>query len=163
MRRFIVHGFLLAAAWMLIRGSISFPALITGLVLGTSIAFMFRRFHPGDFQASSILRTPYLAFYTASFVKELAISNLDVAYRVLHPSMPLNPQVIKYRTDLSHPTAVTILANSITLTPGTLVVDYREKSQKLVIHCLSMENRHEVVEGIDRWEKMLSKVFGESS
>jgi multicomponent Na+:H+ antiporter subunit E len=50
-------------------------------------------------------------------------ANIDVAYRVLHPAMPIRPGIVKVRTGLKSEFARTLLANSITMTPGTISVD----------------------------------------
>jgi multicomponent Na+:H+ antiporter subunit E len=83
-----------------------------------------------------------------------------VAYRVLHPDMPIRPGIVKVRTDLESEMAKTFLANSITLTPGTLTVDI--DGSDLYIHWINV-----VGEGVEahsdlivrRFEKLLRRVF----
>lgn len=57
------------------------------------------------------------------FTRELVKSNLDVARRVVSPEVRINPGIVEIKTRLKHPTYRLVLANSITLTPGTLTVD----------------------------------------
>jgi multicomponent Na+:H+ antiporter subunit E len=61
--------------------------------------------------------------YLFTFLWACLKANLDVAYRVLHPAMPIRPGIVKVRTTLKSDFARTLLANSITMTPGTITVD----------------------------------------
>jgi multicomponent Na+:H+ antiporter subunit E len=74
----------------------------------------------------------HLVRYLAYFGRALVQSNLDVARRVLSPALPLSPAVIEVRTQLQSPLGKLVLANSITLTPGTLVVDVQ--GDRLLVH-----------------------------
>jgi multicomponent Na+:H+ antiporter subunit E len=63
--------------------------------------------------------------YALVFLKALVLSNLDVAFRVLHPRLPIAPGIVRVRTTLRTPLGRLLLANSITLTPGTITVEMR--------------------------------------
>ncbi len=159
MKRYLMHALMLTMFWMFIVGSISFPSIIQGLALGIPISYVFRNLFPGTFDVSGLKKAPYLFKYSAVFVKALVISNLEVAYRILSPSTEIKPQIMDYRLSLDHPTAIAILADSITLTPGTLVLDYVEDETKLVVHCLNGESTEENRKDIRSWENILMKVF----
>jgi len=100
--------------------------------------------------------------YAFRFLWEMAKANLHVAYLVLHPNLPIKPGIVKIKTSLTNESAITVLANSITLTPGTLTVDYNEKTSELYIHWIDVES---VDEDKDteiigaRFEKLLKEVF----
>jgi multicomponent Na+:H+ antiporter subunit E len=70
---------------------------------------------------------PQRLFWALIYVPVLFLhvvrANLDVAYRVLHPALPIRPGIVKATTSLKSPAGRVLLANSITLTPGTLSVD----------------------------------------
>ena len=66
-------------------------------------------------------------------------ANLDVVYRALHPQMPIHPGIVKIKTNLKSDSAITALANSITLTPGTLTVDVTEDGY-LYIHWINVKS-----------------------
>jgi multicomponent Na+:H+ antiporter subunit E len=61
--------------------------------------------------------------YLVVFIWACIKANFDVAYRVLHPAMPIRPGIVKVKTTLKSEFARTLLANSITMTPGTITVD----------------------------------------
>lgn len=91
----------------------------------------------------------------------MLLANLDVVYRVIHPLMPIRPGIVKVKTRLKSESGRTALANSITLTPGTLTVDITDDGY-LYIHWLVV--RETDVEGaskriVARFEPLLEKIF----
>ncbi len=101
-----------------------------------------------------VLYIPILFYY-------MVIANLDVLYRVIHPKMPINPGILKVKTRLETDTARTTLANSITLTPGTLTVDILENGI-LYIHCINIKkkNSEEFIKGVvTQFEDILYKIY----
>ncbi|PLX03099.1 MAG: hypothetical protein C0594_11080 [Marinilabiliales bacterium] len=99
--------------------------------------------------------------YIFIFLFELIKSNLDVAKRVVSPSLPINPGIIEVKTKLKSPMARMILANSITLTPGTLTIDI--KGDSLFIHwidvcCDDQEKATQVI--VSKFEKYLEVIYG---
>ena len=85
---------------------------------------------------------------------------MDVAYRVLHPKMPINPGIVRVPVTLHSDYGKTLLANSITLTPGTLTLDV--KNQNFYVHWLAIQTTvpEEAAEMIiGRFMKILGKVF----
>ena len=151
---------MLAFTWIFVTGSPDLPTFVQGLFFGIPVSFAFRRFYPGDMSMHRLEKIPYLIEYVGIFVESLLISNIDVAQRLLRPSKSVNPEIIDYRTDLEHPTAVAMLADSITLTPGTLVLDHIEKEDKLVIHCLNSNCTEQTKKDIRGLENLLKRIFG---
>src|SRR4030042_1264200 len=82
-----------------------------------------------------ILGLVYLPVFFYYVVK----ANFDVVYRALHPKMPIRPGIVKIKTNLKTDSAITALANSITLTPGTLTVDLTEDGF-LYIHWINVKS-----------------------
>ena len=68
---------------------------------------------------------------------QILVSNIDVAYRVWHPSMPIHPKLIKVPFETKTDLGTVIYCNSITLTPGTVTVSVDNENQELLIHALS--------------------------
>src|SRR4030042_3479462 len=91
-------------------------SLIATLIMGE--VFITRK-HKNIF----IFRLFWFIIYIPIFFYYMFLANLDVLYRVVHPKMPIRPGIIKLKTKLKTDTSRTALANSITLTPGTLTVD----------------------------------------
>ena len=160
MRKYVFYGVTLAFTWMFVTGSANIPTFIQGLFFGLPVSFAFRRFYPGDMKISRLEKTPLLIEYCTIFLEALVVSNLKVAYRVLSPSKSVEPEIIEYDSKLEHPTGLAVLADSITLTPGTLVLDHVEEGNKLFIHCLNNNSVDETRQDIRKWEKLLKKIFG---
>jgi len=78
-------------------------------------------------------------------LKEIAVANLQIAYVVLHPDLPIDPEVVELRAAVWGDTAVTTLANSITLTPGTLTVSVTDRA--FAVHSLTPGSRADLFDG----------------
>jgi len=103
----------------------------------------------------------YYLVYLVLFFMELVKANLIVARLVLMPKPDLNPAIIRVKTELKSAVGRLALANSVTLTPGTLVVEIRDDS--LFIHCINVSKAHpaaEVEESVKHFEKYLKVVYG---
>lgn len=110
--------------WLLLTFSLTVPNLITGSVASALCsAFFARHYFSGVYKFIQPARYFWFMVYLAVFIVECIKANLDVAYRVLHPSMPIKPGIVKLKTTLKSDFARTLLANSITMTPGTITVD----------------------------------------
>lgn len=167
LRRWILAALILAIIWLFLRG-VTFDAhiilgeLLIGLVLGGFIAFGFRRLYQGEANLSHGIRAaPYAVLYVTGFLRELIVANVDVAYRVLAPSMPIEPVVLYIPLRVERPVAVSTIANSITLTPGTLTMDYDEDENALYVHTIDGRDPESVVAPIRRWEDYALVVFDE--
>ncbi|WP_276300883.1 Na+/H+ antiporter subunit E [Halorussus lipolyticus] len=166
-RKWPVIGVLLAVLWLFVRGVALDPMailgeFIIGLGLGLPVAFAFRRFYTERTAlARNVRAAPYVAVYVGVFLKELLTANLDVAYRVLAPGMPINPDVVVVPLRVETDAAITTIANSITLTPGTLTMDYDDETNTLYVHGITGRNREDVVEPIRTWEDYALVIFDE--
>jgi multicomponent Na+:H+ antiporter subunit E len=87
-----------------------------------------------------VRRLGYAVVYFLRFLWEMVKANLHVASIVLDPWRPIKPGIVKIKTGLSRDTAMTILANSITLTPGTFTIDINPEKKELYIHCITVES-----------------------
>jgi multicomponent Na+:H+ antiporter subunit E len=108
----------------------------------------------------------FLFWYIPVFIWELIKANFDVAYRVIHPSMPIKPGIVRLKTELKSDTGLTFLANSITLTPGTLTVDIDKDKCILYIHWINVTGSDPETtyrEIGNRFEPMLKKIFEEDA
>jgi multicomponent Na+:H+ antiporter subunit E len=167
MRRWVAGGLVLSGLWVFVRGAPLEPAgivaeLLTGLVIAMPLAFVFRRFYQRELHAAGLLTSiPPALRYLASFLYQLLTANVDVAYRVLHPSLPITPDVIELPLRVESDLAITTIANSITLTPGTLTMDYDEERNALYVHVMFVPDRESVVAPIRRWEDLALRIFDE--
>jgi len=126
--------------WVLLNASLAWQIVLAGAIVATLLVFIFPA-HGFLFAGTRFTpETPRLVLgYLWLFTRELVKSNLDVARRVVAPEVRINPGIVEIKTRLQHPTYRLILANSITLTPGTLTVDMIEDS--LFIHWIDVTGK----------------------
>jgi len=118
--------------WIMLTGSIESTELMTGAVVSVVAAIATPRLEIFQGIHLTLLAPVALLRYLLHFIKALLLANLDMARRVLSPSLPLNPAVVEVETGLQSRLGRLLLANSITLTPGTLTVDVIDN--RLLVH-----------------------------
>ena len=166
-RRWPANGFILAVLWLFVRGMELTPVRVAeefliGLVVGMPVAYGIRRFYDQSLPLSRNLRVaPYALLYVAIFLKDLVVANFAVARMVLSPSMPIDPEVVELPLRVRSDVAITTIANSITLTPGTLTMDYDADRNCLYVHSIAAEDRDSVVDPIRVWEEYALAIFDE--
>jgi multicomponent Na+:H+ antiporter subunit E len=148
--------------WILLNNSFEPIRLIIGAGLSLILALIFCS-RCDVF--SEIKLTPKAFFYTLAylvvFLYELVKSNIDVARRVITPSLPINPGIVEVKTKLKSKMGRMILANSITLTPGTLTIDIQDDI--LYIHWIDVQSEDIDVATqtiVRKFEKYLEKIYG---
>jgi multicomponent Na+:H+ antiporter subunit E len=136
--------------------------IIAGVVASAIVAFLFHEILPKEHHVFvSPVRIFWLIVYVPVFFYYVLIANIDVVYRVLHPKMPIHPGIVKIKTRLKSESAITALANSITLTPGTLTVDLTHDGY-LYVHWINVktDDIEEATRLIaERFEYFLEKIF----
>ena len=122
--KYIYTAIVLFLIWIVLTSTFAVEEVVAGLVLSAMVAAIgystFTDKGMGNFHPK---RLGYLILYIPIFFVDIVKANLDVAYRVLHPKMPIKPGIVEIHTDLKSDVAKLGLANSITLTPGTLTMD----------------------------------------
>jgi multicomponent Na+:H+ antiporter subunit E len=149
--------------WMLLTWPLDLQHLIVGILVSAFVSFM-----TGDMfvKRPHVFKHPtrylWFLYYVPVFIWECIKANIDVAYRVGHPDLLINPGIVKVKTTLKSDTGLTFLANSITLTPGTMCVDIDEENGFLYIHWIDVKDKdiQKATEIIVRtFEDILRKVF----
>lgn len=148
--------------WLIANGTLARDTIITGVVITAAIALAFAAFA----RVYSVVRwSPkailYYFMYLAVFLVELVKANLNVMRLVFSPRIDIKPGIVEIKTGLKSPMGRLALANSITLTPGTLVVDIRGDS--LFIHWINVSATDPVAateEISGRFEKYLKVIYG---
>jgi len=122
--RYVTLFILSLILWLLLTFKLTLPNFIVGAVISIITSWIFGRyFFRNVYKFLEPHRYFWLFVYFFVFLWACLKANIDVAYRVLHPAMPIKPGIVKVRTWLRSDFARTILANSITMTPGTISVD----------------------------------------
>jgi multicomponent Na+:H+ antiporter subunit E len=167
MRRWPAIGVALAVVWLFVRGVPLTPGrlaeeFLIGLAVSVPLAYAFRQFYADEVALAGTARAiPAAVAYLLVFGKELVVANLDVVYRVLAPSLPIEPDVVAVPLRVESDAAITTIANSITLTPGTLTMDYSAEANTLYVHGITGRNRQSLVSPIRTWEDYALVIFDE--
>lgn len=142
---------LMALAWAAVTGSFSPINLIFGFALG-AVALSLIREQVGSVGYFS--RARRVVSLMALFVYELVLSSVRVAIMVLNPKMNLKPGIFAYPLKVDRDFEITLLANLITLTPGTLSVDVSDDRRTLYIHTVDCTDpdglREDIADGFER-------------
>jgi len=142
--------------WLMLSLKFDFVSLTLGLALSLSATALFgdiltvtpeRALHPD--------RYFWFLYFIPIFLWEMVKANLDVAYRVLHPALPINPGLIKVKTDLKSDVALTMLGNALTLTPGHTTVEI--KGGYLYLHCIDAEQPTQKI--AQKFERIIARIF----
>jgi multicomponent Na+:H+ antiporter subunit E len=104
-------------------------------------------------------RCGWFFLYSVVFIWECFKANIDVAYRVLHPELPIRPGTIRVKVGLKSNIGLTFLANSITLTPGTTCIDVDKENGYMYIHWLFVKDDADRLRIVEKFEKMLKRIF----
>jgi multicomponent Na+:H+ antiporter subunit E len=146
-----VVNLIFAAIWIAITGSASLANIIFGFLLGAFALWLIRHQVHGESYWSRIGRVLSLVLL---FFKELALSAWKVATLVLRPRMQLKPGIFAYPLTVTSDFEITLLANLITLTPGTLSVDVSDDRRLLYVHAIDCSDieatKRDIAEGFER-------------
>ena len=143
--RKLILFFLLVAIWLLWSGLFEPTLLVLGLVSCVITFLLVQRMGYLEDRLFSLRYSFRLFRYWAWLIREVIRSSLEVSRIVLDPRLPISPRVLEIKATSQHPVDQVILANSITLTPGTLALDLHEGVIK--VHTLTEAGARELMSG----------------
>ena len=156
-RALMVAG--LALVWAAITGNFSALNLLLGAAIGLAVGMLLRDRPAGPRQAGRTRRIISLALL---FLRELMVSAFRVAVIVLRPNLKssLRPAIVAFPLTAKSDAEITLLANLITLTPGTLSVDVSDDRSVLYVHVLDLDSRERLIAEIaSGFERKVMEVF----
>ncbi len=136
----VAVGLLVFITYIVFSGSVSAYDIVAGIVTGIVLGAIFSEFvvrNPG--KVFNPVRWAWLIAYALYyfFIAEVR-AHLDVMYRILHPRMPVKPGIVRVPYELETDYAITSVANSITNTPGTVVVDIDPENRVYYVHWINV-------------------------
>jgi len=136
--------------------------IVTGIFLSLIVAFIASKvlFQKRTYRMLNPLRLViFLIYFIGPFFLALAKANIDVAYRVI--TGKINPGIVKISPGLKTDLGITLLADSITLTPGTLSVDIDEKNNDLYVHWINVTSlkptTHHICANFPQWIRRIAE------
>jgi multicomponent Na+:H+ antiporter subunit E len=141
----LLWNVLLALVWVAATGSFTPANLVAGFVLGFAVLWFSRRAMRSTSYFQRLHRTLALLLY---FFKEVLVSNFRVAATVLRPGFHMQPAIVHIPLDAQTDAEITVLANLVTLTPGTISVNVSDDRKTLYVHAMFAADEEAVRRGI---------------
>jgi multicomponent K+:H+ antiporter subunit E len=162
-RRWLPHPLLtgvLLLAWLWLNNTVHAGHILLGSLLAVVIPYLTRHFWPEPIVVDRPLR---VIQYVAIVTYDIVLANLQLAVLILGPVSRLRPVFVRVPLDLRTDFAVTMLASTVTLTPGTVSVDVEGDvvaGRRLVVHVLRCVDEQEMVRSIkERYERRLQEIL----
>jgi multicomponent Na+:H+ antiporter subunit E len=144
----IVRAAALFTVWLVLTQQLDPFYLTIGAVTAVAVSWL-----NTAGRAHSLTSWLQLVAYLPWLVWQVLLSGKHVAYLVLHPRLPIDPKIIRYRLALSQPGAIVLFGNSITLTPGTITAEVG--TEELVVHTID----DDAAAGLQEMEARVARVF----
>ncbi|MCF8008595.1 MAG: Na+/H+ antiporter subunit E [Halanaerobiales bacterium] len=161
LKKFLSTFLIYLVFWTAYTSSLKQEELLIGIIISFFLSlFTYKSFSQQKSDNNILKRLLSFIAYIPIFITEMVKANIDVAQRVINPKLPINPGIVKIPTKLKSEYAKLFLANSITLTPGTLTLDV--KDQNLYIHWIDLSSEDKKIQKeiiSDKFEKHLEGMF----
>ena len=139
--------------WLLLSASFDLFHVGLGLVAAFGVAW----FNTDRSASRFTILQLRIVWYFLWLVGRILQSGFHLSVLILHPALPIDPKLIRYRTKLREEAGIVLLGNSITLTPGTITAELN--SQDLLVHAMDDKSAHDVTSL--RLEQQIAGLFGE--
>jgi multicomponent K+:H+ antiporter subunit E len=152
-----MHSLLLFAVWLLLNNTIAPGHLVLAAFLAIAIPLL----TSGMQDPQPNIHKPLTSLrYILMVIGDIIVANFEVAVLVLGPNKKLNPAFIAIPIDIEHELPITILASTVSLTPGTVSAEISEDKKWLYVHVLNLTNEEELIALIKhRYERPLREIF----
>ena len=149
---YLLLNVFLALAWISLTAQFTPLNFLEGFVVAYGVLWLTHRAFGGS--PAYFLQVPRVLGFLAYFVKELIVANLRVAHDVLTPRHHMRPAIVAVPLDAASDLEITLLANILTLTPGTLSLDVSDDRRVLFVHCMYVRDveqaKRDIKEGFER-------------
>ncbi|MEQ6916941.1 Na+/H+ antiporter subunit E [Halomonas aquatica] len=152
-----VWNLLLGVAWVVLTGDFSGLNLLAGLIFGYLVLALIQPQVPS--LAGYAQRLPRLIRFVGFFLKELVMANLKVSYDIVTPPWYMKPGVIAMPLKASSEFEIALVANLISLTPGTLSLDVSDDRRVLYIHAMFLDDEQELRRSLAVLERRALELF----
>ena len=142
--RFLLNN-LLTFVWVALTGTFTFLNFAFGFILSFAALWLINR---SDSEQKYFQIVPRTIAFVLFFLYELIKANIQVAYDVITPTFYMTPGIVRVPLDVKSDFEITLLANLISLTPGTLSIDVSEDKTVLYVHSMYIEDKDEFINGI---------------
>lgn len=145
MKNRFLANLLLTFIWVALTGNFEVANFVFGFLLSYFLLWIITR---GSDNVSYFTLVPRVISFLFFFIYELVKANIEVAYEVMSPGLQMTPGIVAVPLDVTTDFQITMLANLITLTPGTLAMDVSKDRKVLYVHSMYIKDKDEFINGI---------------
>ncbi|WP_188206232.1 Na+/H+ antiporter subunit E [Alkalibacillus aidingensis] len=152
----IIFNVLIALMWMFLQETYTFLSFFTGYLIGIVLLFFLRRFVPDIYYMTRLYRTVKMCLL---FLRELVLSSISIVKLAYKPTLDIEPGIFALPIELKSNWEIALLANLISLTPGTLSVAVADDNSKIYIHAMDLPDVESSINEIkETFEKAIMEV-----
>jgi len=156
MKKLVLLNFILTLVWVALTGSFAFINFAFGFGLTFLILWVINK---EDNERKYFRVIPSIVGFFFFFIYELIKANIQVAYDVITPTFYMKPGIVSVPLDAKTDLEITLLANVISLTPGTLSLDVSDDKKVLYVHAMYVRDKDEFIRSIKNgFEKKLLNI-----
>ncbi|MBI5755691.1 MAG: Na+/H+ antiporter subunit E [Nitrospirae bacterium] len=155
---FILTAVIMFLFWILLSGEFGFILIASAIISCLFVSYLSHDLLIGKANVRlGLIRIFRFIKYLPWLMWQIVLSNIDLVKRTLHPKMPISPTIFSFKNELRTEMGMVALANSITLTPGTITVDVNE--DEFIIHAVALELAEGLMEG--EMQRRIKAIEGE--
>jgi multicomponent Na+:H+ antiporter subunit E len=155
---FLITTIAMFIFWILLSGEFTFILITSGVVASLIVAYLSHDIFIGrpDFKTETGRMFRFIV-YVPWLLWEITLANVEIAYLVLNPKPLVDPQIVRFKPDVKTNLGIVTLANSITLTPGTVTVEANK--EEFVIHAIWQKSAEGIISG--EMQRKVKKIEGD--
>lgn len=144
---FLLTALIMFAFWILLSGEFTLTLLISGVVSSLFVAYLSHDLLIGKGKniPQYTMNVGRFLIYLPWLLWQIILANIDLVYRTLHPKMPIEPMIIRFKNNFKTEIGMATLANSITLTPGTVTIDVGK--DEFIVHAIAKGPAEDLLSG----------------
>jgi len=163
MKRYVLYSIALGFVWCFVHGVVNLSNFLIGAMIGPFLIRPFKELYSFGEEISyreKLNRIPKQIHYFSILIVEIVKASIVVAKIVLQPKIDIKPGIIAVPIRAKTDVGITAIANTITLTPGTLTIDVSDDKSALYVHCIDIDNAKEIRDSIkDDLEEYVLEAF----
>ncbi|MGF1500299.1 MAG: Na+/H+ antiporter subunit E [Paracoccaceae bacterium] len=138
--RLVLLAIVLYAFWLLMSGNYQLWLVLSGFLMSLGVVWFSMRTGVSDREGLPFEKLGRIFVYLPWLAWQVVLSAINVSRIILDPRLPISPSMVKVEAHQQSAVGLTIYANSITLTPGTLSVEASERERTIWVHAITREN-----------------------
>ncbi|MCS3924192.1 Na+/H+ antiporter subunit E [Methanosalsum natronophilum] len=162
MKRYLIFSVLFGALWCGVHGIIDIQNFLFGMLLGFFVIVLLKNLYSFEEDVSFIKvinKIPKKILFFIVLTIEVIKANIILAKIVLSPRLNITPGTIEYHLNVKTDTGITVIANTISLTPGTITLDVSTDKSMLYIHSIQADEPSKICGNIQKLEKYVLEAF----